>query len=124
MNQTLVVQNRQLRREIAIQKLSRDGVIKLGIKHHFPIELIDRMPSVLEDKLLEILLANRAEESPRSIDSIDCDSTDQLKILFRDKYLGEIFLTDKFMLEYYERVATGLSDRQLAFYDKIFRGLR
>lgn len=82
------------------------------------------MDDFLESKLLEILIMHSNQPFAIPINPTPGNSTEQLKAQVRGLPKDTaIYLTDKFTTEYLDRVATGMNQRQLEFYDKLFSKL-
>lgn len=112
--------NPRLKKLIAFRRLDRVQLITLANRYYFPTELLDCMDDFLELKLLEILIANSNTELFIEPTTVQCRSTNELKHLLARKEPNPIYLADEFMSEYFDRISTPMSDRQLKFYDRLF----
>jgi hypothetical protein len=112
--------NPRLKKLIAFRRLDRAHLATLASRYFFPVELLDCLDDFLELKLLEILIANSDKELFIEPISVECRSTNELKHSMARKEPNPIYLADEFMCEYFDRIATPMSDRQLKFYDQLF----
>lgn len=112
--------NPRLAKMIAFRRLDRPQLIALASSYYFPVELIDCMDEFLELKLLEILIVNRNTELLIEPITVPCRSTNELKHLLARKEPNPIYLADEFVSEYFDRIGTPMSARQLKFYDHLF----
>jgi hypothetical protein len=114
------IANPRLAKLIAFRRLDRVQLKTLVNRYFFPVELLDCMDDFLELKLLEILIANNDRELFIEPIPIPCRSTNELKHLLARREPNPIYLADEFMSEYFDRIATPMSARQLKFYDHLF----
>lgn len=118
------VKNPQLQRAIAFRRLDRSTIIALANSYYFPVNLIDCMDDFLESKLLEILMIHGGKPFTIQAAPAFCNSTDELKIQIRVLPRDTVIqFTDEFMSEYFDRIATGMNQKQLKFYENLFAKL-
>jgi hypothetical protein len=117
----LRIDNPRLSKLINFCQLDLAQLIVIANHYCFPVDLIGCMDDFLETELLKILVNHRAEPVALSIRSTNCDSTDELKVLVRQKVQGQIYLADGFMSEYFDRVSQEMNDKQFNFYEQLFK---